>query len=87
MIKEDQYGKVSNRLTQDERVELDQKVYDLVCELDLDFADNYRIVIDEPLDRESYEITKYEGCCGSIDDYEIVLSTGKKILFGCNFGH
>jgi hypothetical protein len=82
-----QFEIVSRRLSQDERVELEKKIEDLVSELDLDFDDNYRLVIDESLDRESYQIAQSTGCCGSIDDHEIVLSTGTKVLFGCNYGH
>jgi len=82
-----QFERVSRRLTQDERVELEQKIEELEYEFDMDFMDNYRLIIDESLDRESYQIAQSTGCCGSLDDHEIVLSTGTKVLFGCNYGH
>ena len=82
-----QFDIVSIRLTQDEKVELEEKIKNLESELSLDHMDNYRLVIDESLDRQSYQISQSKGCCGSIDDHEIILSTGKKVLFGCNYGH
>jgi hypothetical protein len=46
-----QFERVSRRLTQDERVELEQKIEELEYEFDMDFMDNYRLIIDESLDR------------------------------------
>lgn len=86
-IASSQFEKVSNRLSKDEKTELEQKIEELEHKFDLDFMDNYRLIIDESFDRESYQITQSVGCCGSIDEYEIILSSGRKVLFGCNYGH